>query len=226
MSGSYGGALGRGRYTSARRSVETRWREVVDARVAHKAPVCVVLHPTEGHVGGRRHVRHVQPQRDVREGGALHLVKCAGVAETQGEVGDAILGGPGVHRQPDALVGLHNDVASVHAEHHGTHPIDEAHRLVQVLGEDDACSTVNGHRNGVLRHHLAAVVVGHVALRVAGHDCQRGVLREEGGHCGIIQLGTGAPTDRQKEGMRRLRQDVGDVVLAWLHVHDVACRPT
>ena len=191
----------------------------MDARVAHEAPVHVVFYPTQGHVGGRRHVRHVQPHGDVGQGGALHLVKRAGVAEAQGEVGDALLGGPRVYCEPDALVGLHDDVASVHAKHRRAHPIDEAHRLVQVLREDDARPAVDGHLDRVLRHHLAILVVVDIAFRVAGNDRKGGRVGEEGGDGHVVELSTGAATDGEEERLRGLCQDVGHVVLGrfWIH---------
>ena len=111
---------------------------------------------------------------------------------------DAVLGGPRVHRQADALIRLDNDVAAIDAEHHSAHAIDEANGLVEVLREKNAGAAVDGHLHGGLGHHLAMLEVVHIAL------------------------GAGTPTHGQEEGVRGFRQDVGHVFLARLRVHDVA----
>ncbi len=59
---------------------------MVDARVADEPPVDVVGDPRQGDVGCRGHVQEVQPERDVRYGCAQDFVKCARVAQAEGEV--------------------------------------------------------------------------------------------------------------------------------------------
>ena len=63
-----------------------RGRKVVHARVPHEAPIGDVLNPRQRHVRRSGHVGYVQPERDVRQGRALHFMQRARVTYPQREV--------------------------------------------------------------------------------------------------------------------------------------------
>jgi hypothetical protein len=60
-----------------------------------------------------------QPQGDVRQRGALHLVQGARVHDPHRKMCNARLRGPRARREATALVGLHDDVLVVHPQDHG-----------------------------------------------------------------------------------------------------------
>ena len=73
-----------------------RGRKVVHARVPHEAPIGVVLNPRQRHVRRSGHVGYVQPERDVRQGRALHFMQRARVAYPHREVRHSLLRSPRV----------------------------------------------------------------------------------------------------------------------------------
>ena len=133
---------------------------------------------------------------------SLDFVQCARVAEAQRKVADAVLGGPRMHSQADALIGSDNDVAAIHAQHDRAHAVDEANGFVEVLGKNNAGLTVNRRLGRILCHHLAVLKVCNIALGITRHYGQREVLGEERGHGCLVQLSAGAPTDCQEQNVR------------------------
>ena len=63
-----------------------RGRKVVHARVSNEAQIGVVLNPGQRNVRRSGHVGYVQPERDVRQGRALHFMQRARVAYPHREV--------------------------------------------------------------------------------------------------------------------------------------------
>ena len=84
--------------------------KVVNARVAHKTPIHVVIDSVQSNIS---RCGHIEPKHDVRRGRALDLLR---VAKAKKEVSNPLLRGARVNRQPQALVGLRSSIALVHPD--------------------------------------------------------------------------------------------------------------
>ena len=207
-----------------RASVHLCRREVVDSGVAHIAPVGVVFHAAQGYVGCCAKVRHIEPHGDVLQRGPLHFVQGAGVAQPHGVMDDLVLRSPGVHCQHPSLIGPHDDIALVHAQHCGTHAVHKADLFVQILGENDVGVSVDSHIQRHFGNHISLVEVVDVAFRVCGQYGQRihFIRREKHFQGQLVKVGRAFACASQEHGLGRLLQNVVDVVQAGRLLHHIA----
>ena len=197
--------------------------EMMNAGVSHKPPIHIIFHPAETHICGRWEIAHVQPEGDVLQSCALDLVQRARVPEAQRILHHVVLGCPWVYGQQLALVCSDDHVVLVHADDGGAHAVHKPNFLVQILGQDNVGTLVDGDLEWHFGHHIAFVPVCHVAFRVRWQNGEGHHVVEEHLHSQVIEVCCGLAADGQEHGLRSLRQDVLDILQAWRLVHDVAC---
>ena len=195
---------------------------MVPRQVAQEAPVLVMLHPGQRHVGGGLDVCDIQPQGDMLQCGTLDLHESDRVAQPQRQVGGPALlsvkedlvvrvGEDGEHV---AALGSHQDGIALNAQHRAAHPVHEILLLLEIAGERDPHALINGNLQGLAVHELAGVVVvADVALVVARHIAKRGRVGVESLHGQVVQEGGAAASDGQEKGLRGLVEDVLHVQL-------------
>ena len=191
-------------------------------QVAQEAPVLVMLHPGQRHVGGGLDVWHIQPQGDMLQCGTLDLHESDRVAQPQRQVGgppllsvnDDLVVRVGEDGEHVAALGSDQDGIALNAQHRAAHPVDEILLLLQIAGQRDPHALVDGNLQGLAVHELAGViVVADVALVVARHIAKRGRVGVESLHGQVVQEGGAAASDGQEKGLRGLMKDVLHVQL-------------